>query len=187
MATLSRDKILALCLFEGLNLLADNSLVAEQDNTQSQLPGVGAMPPQQQAPQTNMANQASDPTTGEALPTGVDGQPLTIDSLIERMNVIRGGKSFSDPEVYGQLTTMFKALPDEEKLTIDRVLLDISKVVINANPQNPEDNGGNVNNGTVPPPPANMSGIGQQPNMGALTAPSQAQQAASQPAGGISQ
>jgi hypothetical protein len=74
---------------------------------------------------------------GGQTPMSVTGEPLTIDSVINRLNVIRGGKSFADPEVYGQLTTMFKTMPDQDKITLDRILADVGKTVINV----PQDQG----------------------------------------------
>jgi hypothetical protein len=66
------------------------------------------------------------------MPAGQDGQPkpFDVDSMIERMNIIRGGRSFADPEVYGQLTSYFKGLNEADKAIIDRFLQDINKIVI---------------------------------------------------------
>jgi hypothetical protein len=50
--------------------------------------------------------------------------------MIDRLNVIRGGKSFADPEVYGQLTSYFKATSETDKAVIDRFLQSIGKIVI---------------------------------------------------------
>jgi hypothetical protein len=50
--------------------------------------------------------------------------------MIDRLNVIRGGKSFADPEVYGQLTTHFNAMSEADKAVVDRFLQMIGKTVI---------------------------------------------------------
>jgi len=122
-----RARFIALHLAEGV------SLVLEQEGVQP--------PPQQQAPTQQPPaappvdsgiQEPAAPGTPSEIPMGTDGKPLSVDGLIERLNVIRGGKSFSDPEVYGQLTTLFKQITNEEKVSIDRVLTSIGKVVINA-------------------------------------------------------
>jgi hypothetical protein len=51
--------------------------------------------------------------------------------MIERFNVIRAGKSFDDPEVFGQLTTLYKAMEDEQKQKLDTLLWNIGKIVQN--------------------------------------------------------
>ena len=60
---------------------------------------------------------------------------FTVDDMIERLNVIRGGRSFTDPEVYGQLVTYFKTLSDEQKTAMETFLMDLGKIVINVNEQ----------------------------------------------------
>jgi hypothetical protein len=55
--------------------------------------------------------------------------------MIERLNVIRGGRSFTDPEVYGQLVSFFKTLSDEQKTAMEKFLMDLGKIVINVNDQ----------------------------------------------------
>lgn len=70
-------------------------------------------------------------------PEAPTGQPkeFTVDDMIERLNVIRGGRSFTDPEVYGQLVTFFKKQNDEQKTSIEQFLVEIGKIVINVNDQ----------------------------------------------------
>lgn len=87
-------------------------------------PNAGPVPP---APQTPPAEQAAPPPPQ----TPQAQQPLTVDSMIERLNVIRGGRSFTDPEIYGQLTTFFKRLSPEQTQSIDQFLQDLSKIVVN--------------------------------------------------------
>ena len=51
--------------------------------------------------------------------------------MIERFNVIRAGKSFDDPEVFGQLTTLYKSMEDDQKQKLDALLWNIGKIVQN--------------------------------------------------------
>jgi hypothetical protein len=71
------------------------------------------------------------PDGGPGVPRGKGGDPLTIENMIERFNVIRAGKSFDDPEVFGQLTTLYKAMEDDQKQKLDTLLWNIGKIVQN--------------------------------------------------------
>ncbi len=114
------------------NLLKETLTLALFEQAQAALPtppppvSAGSpVPPPPQTPQ-DPAQQMPPPTTP---PPG--GEELTMDSMIERLNVIRGGKSFTDPEIYGQITTYFKTLTPENKSTIDAFLQSISKIMVN--------------------------------------------------------
>jgi pyruvate/2-oxoglutarate dehydrogenase complex dihydrolipoamide acyltransferase (E2) component len=86
------------------------------------------------APATNAPAPSPAPTPdGANTPPPVDGEqpkPFDLDTLIDRLNVIRGGKSFADPEVYGHLTTYFNSLNDADKASVDRFLQSIGRIVI---------------------------------------------------------
>lgn len=73
---------------------------------------------------------APEVPSGEA-PVDEKGKVITLEELIDRINVIRAGLSFEDPEVYGKLTTLFKGFTPEEKLKLYRQLTDISAIVQN--------------------------------------------------------
>ena len=83
------------------------------------------------APATN-ASATAPPVDPNAPPAagGEAAKPFDLDALIDRLNVIRGGKSFADPEVYGQLTTYFKGMSDADKSVVDMFLQTIGKIVI---------------------------------------------------------
>lgn len=71
-------------------------------------------------------------------PEGLEGtnpDEFTVDDMIERLNVIRGGRSFTDPEVYGQLVTFFKGQSEEQKAGAKEFLMNLGKIVINVNEQ----------------------------------------------------
>ena len=75
------------------------------------------------------ADAETSGATSTAIPTGKGGEPLTVESMIARLNVIRAGKSFDDPEVFGQLTTLYKSLEDDMKTKLDSLLFNIGKIV----------------------------------------------------------
>jgi hypothetical protein len=81
-------------------------------------------------------------------------KPFDVDSMIERMNIIRGGRSFADPEVYGQLTSYFKGLNETDKSVIDRFLQDINKIVIQVDTAQQAPVGGGSAQPPVAPAPA---------------------------------
>lgn len=100
-------------------------------------PAPSAVPPSPApvAPETNASAQTPPAPNPNASPApaapGTDpAKPFDVDAMIDRLNVIRGGKSFSDPEVYGQLTAYFKTLSEADKGIIDRFLQSIGKTVI---------------------------------------------------------
>lgn len=84
------------------------------------------------------------------------GQPkeFTVDDMIERLNVIRGGRSFTDPEVYGQLVTFFKKQNEDQKQLIEQFLVEIGKIVINVNEQEAAPEASAVPPATPPAQPA---------------------------------
>lgn len=120
MDQITRKKQIALTLFEGILRLHEQDVGA--------VPVGGAMPQQQQQPATTPEQPVETPPAAN---TG-SGEIPTLDDMIERLNVIRGGKSFSDPEVYGSLTTFFKGMNDADKRAFGSILMEIGKIVINA-------------------------------------------------------
>lgn len=85
-------------------------------------------------------------------PEGLEGtnpDEFTVDDMIERLNVIRGGRSFTDPEVYGQLVTFFKGQTEEQKTGAKEFLVSLGKIVINVNQQ---EQSGNEQAPAIPPP-----------------------------------
>ena len=118
-----------------LNLFKVAQLLVEQDikpmpqpnvaatNPMQPLPGASAPVPQQ-SPETQVVGSSG------GQPMSDTGEPLTVDLMIDRFNSIRGGKSFSDPEVYSKLTSFYNALPDQDKVALNKALDSISKIVI---------------------------------------------------------
>ena len=100
-----RKNLIALSLFNAANLLK------EQEE---------ATPP-----------PAAEEYSEEKAPVDEQGNAITLDKLIDRINIIRSGLSFEEPEVYGKLTTMFKAMSPEEKVKLYKQLTDISAIVQN--------------------------------------------------------
>lgn len=123
---MKRKEFFEYFLKESLKLVKEAQTLNEQDPA--------APAPEQPVTATTAPEQ---PALPEPPASGVGGQgekSITIDSVIERLNVIRGGKSFSDPEVYGLLTTFFNNLSEEQKTTLDQLLMQIGQVVISALP-----------------------------------------------------
>lgn len=100
---------------------------------EAEAPGSPVPPsPVPPAPATNAPAPAPPPADPNAVPGASDEppKPFDLDVMIDRLNVIRGGKSFADPEVYGQLTSYFKSTSDGDKAVIDKFLQNIGKIVI---------------------------------------------------------
>lgn len=101
------------------------NVLAEQDAMGAPPPPAPAPPPAAPDP-----NQAPPPDDQQQ-----DAGEFTVDDMIERLNVIRGGRSFTDPEVYGQLVTYFKGLAADQKQALLNFLVELGKIVINVNDQ----------------------------------------------------
>jgi hypothetical protein len=106
-----RKNILALSLFEAARALREQA---------------APPPPAAPAPETEPSQDVpTDDETGEA---------LTLDHILDRLNTIRSGKSFQDPEVYGKLTTLYKRITPEDKIKLNQQLRNIGAVVQNQTP-----------------------------------------------------
>jgi hypothetical protein len=88
-------------------------------------PNAPALPPA--PPATDMAL----PSDGTEENQAKSPAEFTVDDMIERLNTIRGGQSFTDPEIYGQLIGWFKKLNDDQKAVLQNFLIEISKIVVN--------------------------------------------------------
>ena len=165
----TRKNEISLQLFRTLQILK------EADASGGAVPQQPQQPPQAVAnsnPMQPLPGQAQQQVVGSSSgePMSATGEPLSVDSMIDKINVIRGGRSFSEPEVYGQLTTIYKSLSDQDKVTIDRVLGEIGKIVIQQGNQTAAPAG--QMQGTTPaqPPPGGAMGRGAMQQPGAAQA-----------------
>lgn len=97
-----------------VNILAEQAAAAEP----APAPAPEAAPPVEAAPTEEAPAEGSNPE-------------FTIEEMIERLNVIRGGKSFKDNDVYTQLVVFFSKLSDQQKTDLRQMLVDIGQAVIN--------------------------------------------------------
>lgn len=113
-----------------------------------------------------MSNPPADATQS---PEGSPQEEFTLDKMIEKLNVIRGGRSFTDPEIYGQLTTLFKGWDPGTVQTIEKTFDEIAKVVtLNAEGQQ----GANgINPPNPAPPQPSPQGTPPAPPASGMTAP----------------
>jgi len=143
---MSRKLYLASLLTEAVRIVKE----AQQPPAAPPAPPAGtqAVPasPVPPSPATNAQGPSGADPNAPPPAGGEQPKPFDLDVLIDRLNVIRGGKSFADPEVYGQLTTYFNGLNDTDKAVIDRFLQSIGKIVIQV------DNNQNSGSNTAQPP-----------------------------------
>lgn len=118
-------------LTEAFRLIEAEDAAVQQGTNAVPNPSSGA-PESPSIPPVAPAAEPPSQDVEKNVPIGSDGQPLSVDSMVERLNVIRGGKSFSDPEVYGQLVALFNRTPNEVKSSVDAWLTSVGRVVINA-------------------------------------------------------
>jgi hypothetical protein len=107
------------------------ALFEQQPVAQPQAVAANPVPPAPPAPAPDMTAQLPPEEPVAPQDQAPPAQQMTIDSMIERLNVIRGGKSFTDPEVYGQLVSYFKKITPEQNQVIDQYLQDVSRIMIN--------------------------------------------------------
>ena len=138
------------------NLIEESIINILHEQEQAQQP---EMPP----PVATPNNQAQ--ATEEQVP-----KQYTVDDMIDELNAIRGGKSFSDPEVYGKLVTFFKNLSEEQRSTLDGLLTQIAELVTGVGDAPQDQQQGQTSAPTATPQGAPQSGApmpGAQPAVGA--------------------
>jgi len=138
---MTKDKLLSERRKRFLENLIQEALInvlAEQEGAQMPPAPPPAAPPMP-------VDMAADP--GGMPPVTEEEQP-TVEDMIERLNVIRGGRSFKDNEVYARLVTFFAKLTDEQKRDLQKMLIEIGQVVINA----PSEEGAASEAPPAPPP-----------------------------------
>lgn len=176
------------------HLITEAVVLSLWEQDQAQIP---PSPPAASAPPTSTELQAQTNSGVPQVPsqpsnpsTELQAQQITLDLLINKFNIIRGGKSFTDPEVYGQMVTKFKELQDQEKTTIYNYLNDVSKMISFANQdtteQAPPDGSQNPTEPSVPSPvapPVQQAPMGAAPSPAASTPVSSPTGAPIQPTG----
>lgn len=123
-----RKSIIALTLLEAAQAL-------REQQAPPPAPEPVAAPPAPPAP------VAAAPEAGVSpAPTGVaidaeTGEALTLDDILERLNIIRSGKSFSDPAVYANLSNWYQKLPPDEQTKLNESLKTIGAIVQSQQPE----------------------------------------------------
>jgi hypothetical protein len=127
------------------------------------------------APQNPPVSSDTPPATADATQQSQpQEEQITVDTMIDKLNVIRGGTSFSDPEVYGQLTTLCNSIPEDQRITLDQQLNNIGKIVSIAEPEEAQQQPSAPAVGQAPPtPPAPAPGGAPAPSGMAPISPSQ--------------
>lgn len=123
-----------------------------------------------------MQQQVAQQTADQQVPQADPGDPppvttpdtqvpkqYTVDDMIDELNAIRGGRSFTDPEVYGRLVTFFKGLEPEQKTNLDNLLSQIAELVTGVDDTQPGNQQQGQSGQSQPtPPPGGDAGAPQQ-------------------------
>lgn len=125
-----------------LNVLKEQEPIVPTSAVPPATPGI--------APETNGA----ETMTPDVAP---QEEQFTAEAMVEKLNVLRGGRSFTDPEVFGRLTGFFNNLTDEQKSGLESTLTQLAQAVIGATEEEAglEDPAQQQQNNqlTQPPPP----------------------------------
>ncbi len=111
-------------------------------------------PPQQQQQIADPLPPAVATPGNQAQANEQEARNYSVDDLIEALNVIRGGRSFSDPEVYGKLVTFFKNTSEDQRMVLETLLAQIAELVTGVDElDNNAENGQSQNQTPASPPP----------------------------------
>lgn len=139
---------------------AITEVLLEQAEVPVQQPPVQAAP----APAPGAPAPSADPSMEQPAEQAPAPQVMSLDDMIEKLNVVRGGRSFTDPEVYTKLGETYKSFTDQQKADFGAALSKIVEVVINPQEAGQPDQ-------TQQQQQQPMSGVGMPPaDMGAATA-----------------
>lgn len=128
-----------------INILAEQELNPAGVTSQPAPPASSPAPADTQPPQ-------------DVLPPPPEQDPVpkqyTVDDMIQELNAIRSGRSFTDPEIYGRLVTFFKNVSEDQKAILDQSLKQIADLVTSVDDEASvnQQNFGAQNNNAQPSP-----------------------------------
>lgn len=120
-----RKSIIALTLLEAVQALQE----------QQAPPPPPPEPAAPAAPPEPVTGAPEAPSSGGVATDAETGEALTLDAILERLNIIRSGKSFSDPAVYANLSNWYQKLPPDEQTKLNESLKTIGAIVQNQQPE----------------------------------------------------
>lgn len=148
-----RERFLRSLIQEAIiNVLAEQDLDLDVEPTNSSVPPANQTP----APETNVM----DPSVQQASQLPAEDEPFTIDVMVEKLNTLRGGRSYTDPEIYGKLTTFFNNLTEEQRVSMEWYLNELSKIVMDIETSEPPNHNPQQQTQSTPPPQNNSDGPG---------------------------
>lgn len=121
-----KTKLLAAAILRGARVLKEQ---------QEQAPM--AAPPVTTPATPDRTAQQQPPMTPEAQPPAQAASGPAIDQVITKLNDIRAGKSFEDPNTYAKLSAVFNSMDEQTKAVLDKALGDVAMAVQPQQPQQP--------------------------------------------------
>lgn len=149
--------IVAVSLYEGLLKLKEQQAAP---NMAAVAPVASPVQPTQQMPGTPPPVEAPPQEPQQAVISSA-----SLESIIDSLNVIRGGPSFEKPEVFNGLTAVFNGLSEVEKAATDKVLKEIQNVMI-GKAGNEQMQQGAVSPASMTPPQQMMQASQRAANVG---------------------
>ena len=130
------------------------------------------------APATPAVQQQQQPIPTEQQQPAMPSQPATVEAIVDALNQIRAGSSFSEPEVYRKVSDFWDGLQETEKSGTLKALEGIAGLVTIDNTQQPLDQQNSPQQsppgGNSTPPPTAKTGMPPTSNPavnGAMNAP----------------
>lgn len=155
-------------------LLAETLLFLQEQQPASPLPQQPSPAPATPAVQQQQPIPVEQQQQQPAMPS----QPATVEAIVDALNQIRAGSSFSEPEVYRKVSDFWDGLQETEKSGTLKALEGIVGLVTIDNTQQPLDQQNSPQQsppgGNSTPPPAAKTGMPPTSNPavnGAMNAP----------------
>jgi hypothetical protein len=145
-------------LLEAFKILKEAEMAQQQAPPSQQMPASPQSQNSAPLPQQQPQPEQQSPTVDNTPPASV-----TIDNLIEQLNIIRAGKSFGEPAIYKAVSDMYDGIEEQKKIAVQEVIKKIADTLTQASANLGNDLEAEQNQAPVQPNPQ-VAPPTQQPN-----------------------
>ncbi len=130
-------------------------VLKEAELSTQQAPAPQNNAPQPPQPSNNAPMPQQQPQGEQTLSTDNAQQPnqtpATIDALIEKINIIRAGKSFGEPSIYKAISDMYDGIEEQKKMTVQEIVKKIADTLTQASANLTNETGERNQDPMIPP------------------------------------